>query len=249
MPTTYPSSEHRLLILACSRRKLSIPEPIPAIDRYDGPLFRTLRKYLRQEPDRGQALDVAILSAHYGLIRGADPTLDYDKRMTPARAALLQPSVHTEIQQFFSARPYDQLFISVGQEYAPVIGHTERIVPSNCVTTVATGSHGQRQAEMYRWLYGQPPTPRPLAISTEGVRLRGRIITLSASDALNSVRQALVSGYGSPANFQYWYVEVDGQRVSAKWFVSLISGLPTSAFGSEEARRVLTSLGIEVCSL
>lgn len=34
---------HRLLILACSATKRGPPMRIPARDRYDGPLWRTLR--------------------------------------------------------------------------------------------------------------------------------------------------------------------------------------------------------------
>ncbi|GBD15618.1 hypothetical protein HRbin26_00509 [bacterium HR26] len=39
-----------LLIIGCSRRKRLDAEPIPAIDRHDGPLFRYLRRYLAMRP-------------------------------------------------------------------------------------------------------------------------------------------------------------------------------------------------------
>src|SRR3546814_11987320 len=55
---------HRLLILACSATKRSRPGWIPAVDRYDGPLWQTLRAI---GPDR-QDPKVAVLSTRYGFI-------------------------------------------------------------------------------------------------------------------------------------------------------------------------------------
>jgi hypothetical protein len=46
--------------------------------------------------------------------------------------------------------------------------------------------------------------------------------------------------------YQSWYVVVDNQRVAVKWLVSQITGLPVSAFVSDEARRLLVQLGIKV---
>jgi hypothetical protein len=43
-----------------------------------------------------------------------------------------------------------------------------------------------------------------------------------------------------------WYVAVGGQRVGPKWLVSQVTGLPVSAFHTDEARRVLQQLGVEV---
>ena len=56
----------RMLILACSRRKRLDEGLLPAIDRYDGPAFRVLRRFLRERP--AGAPDVLILSAKHGLI-------------------------------------------------------------------------------------------------------------------------------------------------------------------------------------
>ena len=58
----------RLLILACSQRKQASCEPLPAIDRYNGPLFLVLRRFMRECPRQARLLDVYILSAAYGLI-------------------------------------------------------------------------------------------------------------------------------------------------------------------------------------
>jgi len=38
----------RLLFIACSQRKNPAEGVLPALDRYDGPAFGVLRKYLRE---------------------------------------------------------------------------------------------------------------------------------------------------------------------------------------------------------
>ncbi|NTU80213.1 MAG: hypothetical protein HGA45_12535 [Chloroflexales bacterium] len=57
----------RLLILKCSAAKPGGPEPIPASERYGGPLWRVLRHYQRVQPIFAADLDVYGLSAEYGL--------------------------------------------------------------------------------------------------------------------------------------------------------------------------------------
>lgn len=68
----------RLLILACSATKRGGTERIPAIERYDGPLWRTLRHC---DPEGRKAM-VALLSARYGFRDASSPIENYDARMT-----------------------------------------------------------------------------------------------------------------------------------------------------------------------
>jgi hypothetical protein len=68
----------RLLILACSATKRHEPDPIPAIDRYDGPLWRTLRA---TDPC-GRLARVGFLSARYGFRRAETRIEDYDAKLT-----------------------------------------------------------------------------------------------------------------------------------------------------------------------
>ncbi len=76
----------RLLILACSATKRNDPRYMPAIDRYDGPLWRTLRTV---DPRREKA-QVAFLSAHLGF-RAADMPIEiYDARMTETMVAAMK---------------------------------------------------------------------------------------------------------------------------------------------------------------
>lgn len=76
------SQRHRLLILACSATKRSRPGWIPAIDRYDGPVWQTLRAIGPDRPDT----KIAVLSARYGFIDSRSPIENYDTRLTAALA-------------------------------------------------------------------------------------------------------------------------------------------------------------------
>ncbi|UHC17888.1 hypothetical protein LRS73_08565 [Methylobacterium currus] len=73
----------RLLILACSATKRPDPGSIPAFDRYDGPLWRTLRA---ADP-AGTRAKVAFLSAHYGFRAASSQIGVYDARLTKDLAA------------------------------------------------------------------------------------------------------------------------------------------------------------------
>ena len=78
----------RMLILSCSSRKKPSKEHLPAIERYDGPAFRVVRKYLRERG--GPSPIILILSGNYGLIDSSTPICDYDCRMTTMRAKELR---------------------------------------------------------------------------------------------------------------------------------------------------------------
>jgi hypothetical protein len=103
-----------LLVLGCSATKRGEPEPYPAFVRYDGPWYRDFRKHLR---DRGWpiSLDVAILSAQHGLIGALSPITAYDRKMTPARAAELAPSIVPTLDAWDKA--YDNISLCLGADY------------------------------------------------------------------------------------------------------------------------------------
>ena len=68
----------RLLVLACSATKRHDIDRIPGRDRYDGPLWRTLRT---TDPEDRLAR-VAFLSAHFGFREARTEIEDYDARLT-----------------------------------------------------------------------------------------------------------------------------------------------------------------------
>jgi hypothetical protein len=114
---------------------------------------------------------------------------------------------------------------------------------------IVSGSPGKKLAELHRWLYGksQARSQHLPKVAVEGkVCLHGTEIALKSEQVLEVARHALMEGRGDPTNYQSWYIQVDGHQVAPKWLVSLLTRLPLSTFTTDEARRVLSQLGIEV---
>jgi hypothetical protein len=241
----------RLLILACSHRKRPDSGLLPAMERYDGPQFQVLRKFLREQPIEAQSIDTFILSANFGLISANQPIPKYDYRMSLQRVQELRPKVSCELEQVLQGNDYSELFISLGKNYWQTLEGYERLVPAEAKVTIAQGSQGGRQAALRRWLYNGlvEQSYGHSVIATQGkAQIRGIEITFTSEQAVELARQALAEGHGDPAGYQSAYVLVDGQRVAPKWLVSQLTGLPVGSFHTGDARRVLQQLGIEVKS-
>ncbi|MBW4559548.1 MAG: hypothetical protein KME32_00055 [Mojavia pulchra JT2-VF2] len=239
-----------LLIVACSQRKLSNEGLMPAIARYDGPIFHLLRRFLQQKPSNPP--DTYILSAEFGLIFQDYPIPYYDRRMTKQRSQQLQPEVIDKLQHILNARLYPEICICVGRDYFKALEGYDTVIQSSSNVQIATGSLGKKLVKLHTWLYGKPSELNQNH-STNTLRgkacLRGVEVEMTPAQVLDAARQALTEGKGNPASYQSWYLLVDGQRVSPKWLVSYLTGLPVSSFHSSEARRMLVQLGVEVSCL
>lgn len=236
-----------LLIVSCSQRKGSDPGLLPAIDRYDGPTFRLLRRFLKESPS--PPLDIFILSAKFGLIPHNQPIPNYDQRMTQLRAQELHPSVMSELGHIFSSRSYQRVCICMGRDYLVALDGYNTLALSEMSIKVAVGAPGHKLAQLHYWLYGKSSSKRSnMQVTTSKGKacIRGIKVVMTPTEVLDIARRALVEGYGEPTNYQSWYVLVDDERVAPKWLVSQMTGLPVSTFQSHEARNVLQHLGIGV---
>lgn len=260
-PTNPP--QPRLLLLACSRRKLPGAEPIPAIERYDGPAFRLVRRYLAaNKPNRYPQTDIRILSARFGLIPATQPIPEYDERMTARRAAELKPDIDAELSRTLGALRYSHVLLCMGRAYLNALGEATLTLPNVATLTAATGSMGRQLVGLHGWLYGSTTEnggsvqrhmgtgpergERGITPQAANTSIRGIELTLTPDEVLEAAREALNSGMGKPEAYQTWYVEVDGRRVAPKWLVSCLTQLPVGSFHSAEARRVLQRLGVTV---
>lgn len=87
-------------------------------------------------------------------------------------------------------------------------------------------------------------------LERQAIQLGGETFHLSKDEVLATIHQALANGVPSEASrFKNWSLEVDGVRVSIKWVMSLITGLPTIRFKTGDAHRQLSKLGLEPQSL
>lgn len=66
------TNSRKLLLLACSNRKIRSKGLMPAIERYDGVNYRVIHK-LQREGRFPKNVDVKILSAKFGLIDAQTP--------------------------------------------------------------------------------------------------------------------------------------------------------------------------------
>ena len=244
----------RLLILKCSAAKRGGPEPIPAAERYDGPLWRVLRSYQRAQPIVAANLDVYGLSAEYGLIRGDTPIPDYERTMAPERADALRPQVLDALQGLMR-RAYDQLCLGVSDRYLRAMTGWEARVPPGTTVTITDGTMGAKLGQLRAWLDGRawvpPSASRPARIAAPEaprgeVVLAGVHLRLSRGEVLARGRAALRSDGAGAGRYRDWYVLLDGQPVAAKWLAGVISGLPTARFDAANARRALLALGVDV---
>lgn len=173
-------SSSRLLILACSATKRADAGDMPAIQRYDGPLWQTLRVV---DPDCVKA-KVAFLSARLGF-RAADAPIElYDARMTGEIAAAMKagglgtrwprpktqrrvmpsgehPGMHIGSLSENGRNPFVDVALVGGHLYLDVMRHflglfRERghVTADACITEI-NGPIGQMRRELRMWLEKQ----------------------------------------------------------------------------------------------
>lgn len=142
----------RLLILSCSQRKSTSRDPLPAIERYNGPLFFVLRRFIRECPRQTKHLDVYILSAAYGLIPWDFPTPLYDRKMNTSRAVELQPQIDTEFSNILQ-NEYTSICFVLGQTYLKAFEDLRLLIPAFTESMVADGPIGKKQTQLKKWLW------------------------------------------------------------------------------------------------
>lgn len=249
MPEARKPPGDRLLILSCSRCKRPDQGLLPAIERYDGPAFQVLRRFLREVPS--EAPDVRIISAEYGLIPQGLPIANYDRVMTPSRARELRPRVLAALTHLASVRSPQETFVSASRVYLSALDAEEKPLFLESAK-VGKGTIGGKLSELQDWLWGDSSRLRynsAMPTKRGRSRIRGIELSLTAEQVAGIARQALMEGWGNPERYESWYVAVDSKRVAPKWLVSRLTGLPVSSFHSGDARRVLNQLGIEVSRL
>jgi len=141
---------NRLLIISCSQRKKSDAGLLPAIDRYDGPAFRVLKKFLGAAPD--DSVTVLIVSAKYGLIESSQLIPDYDCRMSAALVRQLQPQVLAVGIRALALRRWQEIGFCVGKQYWEALDGLLEFVPESARVGFIGGGLGRRLTALRGWL-------------------------------------------------------------------------------------------------
>lgn len=141
----------RLLVMACSAKKKMDEQLLPAIYRYDGPSYKTVRKWRANHEDQGRGLDILILSAEFGLMNALTTSIPtYDRRMTADRANELMPQVIDQLMAKIRKTPYSSILIHLGSDYAPALG--QGLFPMPVPVQYTYGGIGQRNGQLKCWL-------------------------------------------------------------------------------------------------
>lgn len=146
------NNQERLLILSCSQRKHPFHHPLPAIERYNGPLFLVLRRFLRECPREAEQLDIYILSASYGLIPADFQTKFYDQKMNLSRVDELQPQVKASFLDLLQ-KNYDSICFVLGRTYLKVFEGLQDLIPTFTESIIAQGPIGKKQTQLKKWLW------------------------------------------------------------------------------------------------
>lgn len=184
------SNAPRLLVLACSRRKRDTADPLLALERYDGGLFRIVRRFLRSS--EATLLDILIVSAEYGLLDATTPIPRYERRMTAARAQALATEVQGQLRDRLAERTYQAALMCLPMVYRSALGRVADLAPPTLAITVTTCPRAEMAARLHDWLYGHPPAST--RTPSDSPVLRGRTIHMSRSEehVQNSIYRPLI---------------------------------------------------------
>uniref|UniRef100_A0A7C1FSA0 DUF6884 domain-containing protein n=1 Tax=Thermomicrobium roseum TaxID=500 RepID=A0A7C1FSA0_THERO len=133
-----------LLLLSCSASKRDDTGELPALLRYDGPLYQDLRRFVRENgwPPK---LHIGIFSARYGLIGALAPIPAYDQRLTPERAAELLPSTQETLTRWRTFARH--VTVVAGRDYAQILTSALAHAGFEAVSLLP-GGIGEKRAQM-----------------------------------------------------------------------------------------------------
>ena len=137
-------SEKYLLILPCSKMKKEL-YGVRAIELYNGPYYKVLRKNFQKE------LDVFILSAKYGLINSDEIISYYDQIMTVNRAEELNCEIKARLENTVQNECYNEIFISLGKTYMFALEESKNFLNEYHVYW-GHGQIGERLHQLKKWL-------------------------------------------------------------------------------------------------
>jgi hypothetical protein len=234
-----------MVILGCGQRKRQTSRPLPAIERYDGPVFRVLRKHAREAPD--ETAHACVLSARFGLLHAKSRIPRYNRQLLRTDAVAFRQRVDKQLTRALKQIKPERLFVSVGSRYWPLLREPLKRETLPAELVVATGGIGGRASQLLHWLRlnkGPVIGPRLKRSPGEAVLL-GKTVRLTRREVLQRARQGLRSDPLGAGRFETWCVAVGRERVAPKWLVSLLFDMPVSRFRTADARRVLSLLGVD----
>ena len=141
-----------LLILGCSKEKREDYGRAPALEVYDGPNFRSLRKYLR-ENGWPPGLIIKIISAKYKIIDATTFIEPYDERVDKKKAEDMESAVTKDLEDVGLPK---SVFVNIGKDYLPAISGIEDLFGSERIKYAKGRGNGEKTQKMKQWLHDLP---------------------------------------------------------------------------------------------
>ena len=111
-------SQRRLVVISCSASKRNLRNR-PAIEVYDGPVYKILRRY--DLPN----LEVLILSARYGLIDSHKKISNYEMKMTKEIAEQMRDLTTRKLIKRLYTHNYNDIHVNLGKTYQLAIDFSD----------------------------------------------------------------------------------------------------------------------------
>lgn len=145
----YSNFRRRLLIIGCSNKKNRFDHLDRALNVYDGPNYRSIKKMIRSNnfPDDVQIL---IISAKYGMIFPNELIGYYDQKMTAKQSELLRSEMKKKLKKYVCEKNFSECFINLGKTYRDSI--QDFTFPDHIIPKYAEGKIGEKRSEMLQWL-------------------------------------------------------------------------------------------------
>jgi len=140
-----------LLIISCSQTKKKNKGEMEAIDRYDGPVYKTLRLALKKRKFPIK-LQVIILSAKYGFIDIHDLIENYDERMTSFRVTEMKYDFKDQFIELTRGCLYPKVLVNLGKDYMPALPWLKDVLDGEPELKFAHGQIGIRLKTVKAWL-------------------------------------------------------------------------------------------------
>jgi len=144
----------RAIIVAESQRRNTKPtSPYPAIDRFSGVYFRTIKKYLRE--GKLPKIDIIIVSRDFGILRSKDKipySLPVKKLSFDTESiGLMRETNLRKLRQIFQKGKYDEIYVNVGREFYKLIEGFEKLTSAKIIYASGLGL-GPKAQHMRDWI-------------------------------------------------------------------------------------------------
>src|SRR5436305_10158496 len=110
------SERRRLLIVACSARKIAAARPIRAWELYDGVAYRLVKR-LQRDGNFPADVDTLVLSAKHGLISPSARITAYDQRMNSVIATAQAMRNARILRRYLQGGRYGSIYLFMGRSY------------------------------------------------------------------------------------------------------------------------------------